>query len=202
MIKNIQNQVSKIILVIAVICIVVIIILNERTADEGSEIDWGGQAEVLQEEQSSDQTRGFIMVDIKGAVRHPNVYELQEGSRVFEAINAAGGLTELADERLLNLAQLITDEMVIYVPTTDETEELATGGNVFTLPSEQDGKVAINHADAATLEQLPGIGPAKAEAIISYREENGPFKDENDLLNVSGIGAKSIEKLSDKIVFR
>ncbi|MFC0473433.1 helix-hairpin-helix domain-containing protein [Halalkalibacter kiskunsagensis] len=138
-----------------------------------------------------------ITVDIKGAIALPGVYELNEGSRVHNVIEMAGGFLSDADELQLNLAQLLQDEMMIYVPT--EGEEVQE--NLVNSSGNKDGKIAINRVDETTLEQLPGIGPAKAAAIISYREEHGPFKGIEDLQNVSGIGPKSAEKLTDYIVF-
>ncbi|NEU31623.1 competence protein ComEA [bacterium LRH843] len=135
----------------------------------------------------------YLVVDVKGAIKNPGVYKLEEGSRVHELIEKAGGFLPEADEMQLNLAELLHDEMMIYVP--EEGEETKTSSN----NQRDDGTIRINEADAGTLEQLPGVGPAKAQAIISYREEHGPFKAVEDLMQVSGIGPKSFEKLRDKI---
>ncbi|WP_332690825.1 helix-hairpin-helix domain-containing protein [Halalkalibacter lacteus] len=139
-----------------------------------------------------------VIVDIKGAVALPGVYELSEGSRMHDVIEMAGGFLSEADELQLNLAQLLQDEMMIYVPREGEEvqEEMAKS-----VARNEDGKIAINRVDEVVLEQLPGIGPAKAAAIISHREEHGPFKGIDDLQNVSGIGPKSAEQLADHIVF-
>lgn len=205
MIKNIQGEMWKVMLVIAVIIVGVLLYLHNQDRDEGATIDWSSSAETLADGEVPDEIEiieePFIMIDIKGAVQQPNVYQLPKGSRVYEAIKEAGGFTEGADERQLNLAQLLVDEMVVYVPTVGEegVDEAVAMGQTST---QEEGKIKINTADETELQQLPGIGPTKAEAIIAYREENGPFKEMNDLLNVSGIGIKSLEKLEGFVVFR
>ncbi len=146
------------------------------------------------------ETPQIIVVDVKGAVLHPNVYTLQEGERLIDAITAAGGYTADADSRLLNHAERLTDEAVIYVPivgeelpifeTNTETAELSDSGVIL---------VNLNTADETQLKTLSGIGPAKAAAIIKYRTEQGAFQVIEDLKKVSGIGDKTFEALSDSI---
>lgn len=149
-----------------------------------------------------------MYVDVKGAVKTPGLYRVKEGDRMIDAITLAGGLTEKADEKQLNLAQKVHDEMVIYVPEKGEEpgEYLPQfgqqSGGSPAVGEEVGGKVNINKADASQLETLPGIGPAKAKAIIDYREQQGGFKQEEDLKNVSGIGEKTFEKLQDSITVR
>lgn len=139
-----------------------------------------------------------LVVDVKGAVKRPGVYELEQGKRMHDLITMAGGYLDEAEELKLNLAQLLHDEMMIYVPFKGEEplEHMPIEGSEST-----NGTININRAEATTLEQLPGIGPAKAQAIVAYREENGPFKTVEDLLQVSGIGPKSIEKLREQVAF-
>lgn len=136
-----------------------------------------------------------IVVDVKGAVQSPGIYITDSNARIHDVIEMAGGLTEDADANQVNFAQRVQDEMVIFVPTKDAAVEIAAG-NSFT---QADGKIKINYATKEEIETLPGIGPAKAEAIIQYREENGFFQSPEDLLNVSGIGEKTLEKLKDEI---
>ena len=116
-----------------------------------------------------------IVVDVKGAVRHPGVYSMQEGDRLIDAINAAGGYLPDADSRMLNHAMKLADEFVIYVPI--EGEEV-TRYRTFTpitgtSAQQDDGKVNINTADEKELMTIPGIGPSKAAAIIQYRTDHG-----------------------------
>lgn len=154
--------------------------------------------ELINEEEQKDENREVsttIVIDVKGAVKKPGVYTMNEGDRVVDAIEKAGGLLSEADENQLNLASLLKDEMVIYVPKKGEE---VTQTNVQS--QNDDGKVRINSATSEELQKLQGIGPAKAEAIITYREENGPFKTVEDLLEVSGIGEKTLENIKDDIV--
>lgn len=146
----------------------------------------------------------IIYVDIKGEVREPGVYQLSNGARVMDAIESAGGLTNEADEDQLNLALLLSDQMVIVVPNINQTleEEFSLVNhfaNEITEEPHNDLKININVADVAELTLLPGIGEKKAQAIIDYREEYGSYQTIEDLMNVSGIGQKTFDKLSSMI---
>lgn len=145
-----------------------------------------------------------IMIDIKGAVKMPGVYVMSEGHRVIDAIEKAGGILDVANTNQINFAAILSDEMVIYVPEKGEEGGGALDSVVSPLSggTSSQGKIRINHATAAELERLNGIGPSKAASIITYREQNGPFKSEEDLLNVTGIGAKSLEKMRDQITVK
>ncbi|MDX8359521.1 helix-hairpin-helix domain-containing protein [Cytobacillus sp. IB215316] len=148
--------------------------------------------------ESSTEVSHVIYVDIKGAVTSEGVYEMAEGSRVMDVIEQAGGALELADMSKVNLAQLVYDEMVLYVPKQgEEGYDLQ-----YSLMEKEKDKVDLNRATMAELESLPGIGGKKAEAIISYREEYGSFHTVEDLLKISGIGEKSLEKLLEYVVVR
>lgn len=124
---------------------------------------------------------------------------MKEGERVIDVIERAGGFRENADSLQVNLSQRVHDEMVIYVPVQGENIPVST---LLPAPAgtSNNGKININTASATELETLPGIGPQKAEAIIQYREENGPFQKAEDLMKVSGIGEKTFEKLKEHIV--
>ncbi|EQB96057.1 hypothetical protein GA8_08575 [Geobacillus sp. A8] len=136
------------------------------------------------------------MVDVKGAVAKPGVYEVAADARVRDVIALAGGLTDEADETKINLAAKVRDEMMIYVPAKDEAAPASDAVGKSPSDGARDGpQVAVNTATEEELMQLPGIGPAKAKAIIAYREEHGPFQRVEDLLNVTGIGEKTLEKL-------
>lgn len=156
-------------------------------------------------EQTPTTTEEVYYVDIKGAVHSPGVYQLSSTSRVYDALQQAGGLTVEADEARLNLAQKVTDQMVIYVPKKGEgnTEEIATVSTV-SLPSSNANanQSAIVHLNRATLEELQtlnGIGKKKAEAILQYRTEHGSFHSIEELQQVKGIGPKAFEKLKDQV---
>ena len=157
----------------------------------------------LNEEQPIQNS---IVVDVRGAITNPGVYELTLGDRIIDAIDLAGGYTKEADTSGINHAQKLQDEMRIYVPKIGEVlaDSLIDGQATVALPSEsttaKDGKININRADETELTKLPGIGPSKAEAIIAYRDENGRFKTIDEIKNISGIGEKTFEKLKDLIV--
>lgn len=155
-----------------------------------------GTGEVVSDNMQA-ATEDFI-IDVKGQVEKPGVYTVDIDARVVDAIMLAGGFTEAADQNQVNLAQRVYDEMVVFIP---KTGELAEGIELMqTTPTNQTNGIQINNATQEEIETLNGIGPAKAEAIITYREENGPFKSVDDLLNVSGIGEKTLENFKDDIV--
>ena len=141
----------------------------------------------------------LITVDVKGAVKAPGIYDLPVGSRVNDAVQKAGGLTEDADSKSLNLAQKVSDEALVYVPTKGEeaaSQQTASG----TPPStSKDKKVNLNKASLEELKQVKGLGGKRAQDIIDHREANGKFKSVDELKKVSGIGAKTIEKLKDYV---
>lgn len=155
------------------------------------------------DEQMEEEERSTIVVDIKGEVNKPGVYEVNRHHRVIDVISLADGLTKLADERYINLAQKLEDEMVIYVPKegedTTDMIPMPTGQAVTSSAKDETG-IRVNEASIEELQTLQGIGPAKAEAIIQYREENGLFQQVEDLLNVSGIGEKTLDNIRDDIV--
>ncbi len=134
-----------------------------------------------------------MMVDVKGEVIQQGVYELEEGARVQDAVKMAGGFTKDADLLQVNLAELIYDEMVIYVPKVGDEVNAPQSNEI-------NGKVQINRASIEELQTLTGIGPSKAAAIKAYIEEQGPLKTVEDLLNVTGIGEKTLEKIKEQIV--
>ncbi|MER1953104.1 MAG: helix-hairpin-helix domain-containing protein, partial [Aerococcus urinaeequi] len=147
-------------------------------------------------------------VDIKGAIKVPQVVPVTPGMRVHDVVEMAGGVTGEADQSQVNLAQLVTDQMVIYVPKVGEevspsTEALVAGSQVTeSAVSESSGDgtsdgdlVNINTADITMLQTLSGIGEKRAADIINYRETNGLFETVDDLDQVSGIGEKTMEKL-------
>ena len=160
------------------------------------------QDDQIENIESKDEVpQSNILVDVKGAVKVPGVYSLMLGDRVIDAITMAGGYTVEANSTYINHAQKVVDEMVIYVPKVGEDisiEQLTTVSSPATSQASS-GKVNLNAATESDLTTLPGIGPAKAKAIIEYREQNGRFKSVDDLKNVSGIGEKTFEKLKQYI---
>ncbi|WP_210366905.1 helix-hairpin-helix domain-containing protein [Bacillus sp. REN3] len=139
-----------------------------------------------------------MMADIKGAVVHPGVYEIADGSRIIDLIEIAGGLSKEADTSTINFAMHVNDEMSVYIPRKGEEAVNPIDSQAAPQPGKKQ-TVNLNRASANELETLPGIGPSKAAAIIEYRETNGNFKTVDDLKSISGIGDKTFEKLKDSI---
>ncbi|MBX5325062.1 ComEA family DNA-binding protein [Streptococcus cristatus] len=161
--------------------------------------DSSSEKEVNKEEKEETLEQDLITVDVKGAVKSPGIYDLPVGSRVHDAVQKAGGLTEEADSKSLNLAQKVSDEALVYVPTKGEeaaSQQAASG----TIPStSKEKKVNLNKASLEELKQVKGLGGKRAQDIIDHRETNGKFKSVDELKKVSGIGAKTIEKLKDYV---
>ena len=139
----------------------------------------------------------MITVDVKGAVKSPGIYDLPVGSRINDAVQKAGGLTENADSKSINLAQRISDEALVYVPTKEEATNQETHSTASN--SKENKKVNLNKASLEELKQVKGLGAKRAQDIIDHRESNGKFKSVDELKKVSGIGAKTIEKLKDYV---
>ncbi|KXU04334.1 helix-hairpin-helix domain-containing protein [Streptococcus oralis] len=161
--------------------------------------DSSSEKEIKKEEKEEALEQDQITVDVKGAVKSPGIYDLPLGSRVHDAVQKAGGLTEEADSKSLNLAQKVSDEALVYVPTKGEeaASQQATSG---TSPStSKEKKVNLNKASLEELKQVKGLGGKRAQDIIDHRETNGKFKSVDELKKVSGIGAKTIEKLKDYV---
>lgn len=138
-----------------------------------------------------------IYAHVLGAVNSPGLYSFREGDRAIDAVAAAGGYTEEADRRALNLARFLSDGEQIIVPTQSES---ASGAVLNVAGAQVNGaKININTADASTLESLPRVGPALAARIMAWREENGRFASVEDLMSVSGIGDKTFAGLKDLV---
>ena len=135
-----------------------------------------------------------FFVHVVGRVKAPGVYELEVGSRLFDAVGAAGGFTSDADQSSVNLARPLSDgEQIVILKLGDQSSVASSNGTGGETPS-----ISINRGSEAELETLPGVGPALANRIIDWRQANGGFKRKEDLLQVGGIGSKlfsSLEKL-------
>jgi len=142
-----------------------------------------------------------IVIQVSGAVPRPGVYALAQGSRVQDAISAAGGFLADADKTGMNLARALADGEQLDIPYTSGSSPVivdATPTGVATSPSSTD-LININTASSAELDKLPGIGPTTAQKIIDYRQQNGPFVSTEDIINVSGIGPGTYEKIKSLI---
>jgi len=151
------------------------------------------------EEKDESVEQDLITVDVKGAVKSPGIYDLPVGSRVNDAVQKAGGLTEQADSKSLNLAQKVSDEALVYVPTKGEEAASQQTGSGVASSTSKEKKVNLNKASLEELKQVKGLGGKRAQDIIDHRETNGKFKSVDELKKVSGIGAKTIEKLKDYV---
>ena len=186
---------------------------GKHTSD--ADIDNGSEAVSDKEMQQA-----MIYVDVCGAVANPGVFQLAAGSRVFQAIEAAGGYLPEAAQTCVNRAGVLTDGQQLYILTQEEMERqgldpaeivkasdgqmngsAGTGQNTgMTAQVQQDNRININTADEAQLTTLTGIGATRAQAIIAYREENGPFAAIEDIMNVQGIKEGTFAKIKDEIV--
>ena len=162
-------------------------------------------------------SKNTITVHVVGEVNSPGVVTLNEGARIIDAINAAGGKTEDADLSKVNLAYIVEDGVQIYIPSITETSKIgenseneikyiredAGEGIILTSASEENNekqiKVNINTANLEKLQTLPGVGESTAKKIIEYREKNGKFSKIEDIKNVSGIGESKFNTLKDSI---
>jgi competence protein ComEA len=189
------------ILLLAVFIVAVAILFrnNEMNEKEQGSILAAEQimTEAAEKKEEKVQSK-TIVVDIKGAVARPGVYEIKDMARVNDVVAMAGGFTKEADQTKVNLAAKVHDEMMIYVPARGETNIPSIDSSV--VSSNDSKKIYINTASEKEILQLPGIGPTKAAAIIAYREEHGPFQKAENLLNVAGIGEKTLEKIKEHIV--
>lgn len=181
--------------------------LEDRAAPEESASP--GEAELPGEETEAKEAEAEpepvpIKVFVCGAVANEGVYELPEGSRVFDAVQAAGGFSPDADEAYVNQADFVSDAQKLYIPTKSEAEEMkeASKAPEESASGESGGPININTADESALTTLPGIGQARARSIIDYRQQNGPFEKPEDLMKVSGIGQAGFDKLKTYITVR
>ena len=190
---------------------------DSDSVDSGSTDDSEGNDTGNTGISNAEMQQERIYVDVCGAVANPGVFELAAGSRVFQAIEAAGGYLPEAVENCVNRAGVLTDGQQLYILTREEMEqqgmsqaELANASNVSgsgnsrnteaVSSGQQDNRININTADEAQLTTLTGIGATRAQAIIAYREENGPFAVIEDIMNVQGIKEGTFAKIKDEIV--
>lgn len=176
------------------------LVLSSSTKSDSSE---GGQVLAGESATAEDQSKGIdrIVVDVKGEVKQAGLYELEVGSRVDDAIKAAGGVTDKADPKSINLAQKLEDEAIVYVASMEEGVSVIPESKA-TLSSdgtESSGKIDLNKATADDLQTIPGIGEKRAQDIIAYRESQGAFHSIDELKEISGIGDKTLEKLASYV---
>ncbi|EMC2389478.1 helix-hairpin-helix domain-containing protein [Enterococcus faecalis] len=150
---------------------------------------------------TKERAETMIYVDIKGAVKVPGIYQLKNQQRIWDALALAGGVSEEADTAQVNYAQKVKDQMIIYVPKKGESvaQSLETLQESAPAQQNQEEKINVNTATEAELQTISGIGAKKAQEIIRFRDEQGPFKTVEELKNVPGIGEKTVERLKDML---
>ena len=190
-------------IILAFVCSLVLIIgglfyFNQNKTEDYSAVSFSNTSNEInnRDEKAEDKHDEKIFVDVKGAVKHPGVFETTKDKRVKDLIEEAGGLLDDADTSTLNLSQKVKDQMVIYVLKHGEKpKQISDSGT----SSSSGDVININTANLEQLMKISGVGKTKAEAIISYREKNGDFKKKEDITKVRGIGKATFEKIKDKI---
>ena len=192
------------------------IMLDDQDTEKNTETESGSEeisneVTVLNEAELSEipqeEIQAEIFVDVCGAVANPGVYEMDADSRVFQVIEAAGGFLPEAASASVNQAQPVSDGQQIYVPTQEEVEEGTMPAVTQQTETAGDsdmaeGVVNINTADADILKSLSGIGDAKAQAILAYREEYGAFSTIEEIMQVPGIKESTFSAIKDKITVK
>ena len=190
-------------IILAFVCSLVLIIgglfyFNQNKTEDYSGVSFSNISNETsnKDEKAENRHDEKIFVDVKGAVKHPGVFETTKDKRVKDLIEEAGGLLDDADTSTLNLSQKVKDQMVIYVLKHGEKpKQISDGGS----SSSNTDVININTANKEQLMKISGVGKTKAEAIISYRDKNGDFKKKEDITKVRGIGKATFEKIKDKI---
>ena len=193
--------------IIVVLGGIIFILYKNNSNSKEKVVDILKEPEEIKEEESNSKK---VIVDIKGMINNPGVYEVDSNLRVNDVIELAGGLKEGADTSNINLAKLVSDEMTIIIYSTEEVlEKFKQEVCICNCPyiqndacinsNNDDNLININTAGIEELTTLTGIGDVKAEAIIKYRSEVGKFKTKEELLNVEGIGEALFEKIKDNI---
>lgn len=231
-IKNLSQKHKIIIGILACIAVIIILVFIYRFYNDGEDISIGienNDNNFIQEDSNTDteksskigilDSKKAVTVHVVGEINSPGVVTLNEGSRIIDAINAAGGSTEEADLSKINLAYVVEDGTQIYIPSIRDVTTVQEGkksgyiredagdgiinSNVENDDNKsQNGKVNINIAGVEKLQTLPGIGQSTAQKIVEYRTKNGKFKTEEDIKNVVGIGDSKYNNLKDKITVK
>lgn len=190
-------------IILAFVCSLVLIIgglfyFNQNKTEDYSGVSFSNISNETnnKDEKAEKRHDEKIFVDVKGAVKHPGVFETTKDKRVKDLIEEAGGLLDDADTSTLNLSQKVKDQMVIYVLKHGEKPKQISDSS---SSSSNTDVININTANKEQLMKISGVGKTKAEAIIAHREKNGDFKKKEDITKVRGIGKSTFEKIKDKI---
>ena len=166
--------------------------VNNKDINQIAEQNDEDELDMISKEESK------ICVHVDGCVVNPGIFYIVANSRVKDAIDAAGGVTEEAVLKSINLAEYVQDEQKIYVPSSDESMDFVNE-SFITNRNKKSGKININLADINELQMIDGIGQSTANKIIQYRSQNGKFSSIEELKNISGIGDKKFELIKDEI---
>ena len=216
-----KNKIVLVLLSLLGVSIIVFFIINKDVDAQSSEIV---KENVIESNSNKEKANSKIMVDIKGAIKKPGVYEVDSNYRVIDVIKKAGGLNSNANTNYINLSSKVSDEMVIWIytkneidklkleqsstkymiescncPVVDNTTCLNTNSNTSSKNEKSNKLVNINSANEEELLSITGIGESKAKNIIDYRNKNGKFNTKEDIMNVSGIGESLYNKIKDYI---
>ncbi|MBG9911085.1 competence protein ComEA [Bacillus xiamenensis] len=208
LLKKYRLYVAAAIIIAAIISFLFLAGKKENSAEPSVLKETKDMSITLEDKQeSAENESSSIVVEVKGAVRKPGVYSFRPEDRVEDAIKRAGGFTRKADTFDINQAAKLQDSMMIYVRKQGEEgrqmqSAAADTSSGNSSKNEMSQVVNVNQADAAELQTINGIGPAKAEAIIAYREEHGEFQQIEDLRNISGFGEKTIERLKNQLTVK
>ena len=189
-------------IILAFVCSLVLIIgglfyFNQNKTEDYSGVSFSNISNETnnKDEKAENRHDEKIFVDVKGAVKHPGVFETTKDKRVKDLIEEAGGLLDDADTSTLNLSQKVKDQMIIYVLKHGEKPKQISDSS----SSSNTDVININTANKEQLMKISGVGKTKVEAIIAHREKNGDFKKKEDITKVRGIGKSTFEKIKDKI---
>lgn len=172
-------------------------VTEQKEADTQTEQTENEDTDIMQETKTD--TGGLCYVHLCGAVKHPGIYILPEGSRIYEAVSMAGGLTEDACEESVNQAEVLTDGQLIKILTKEEAANETVSESIRAAETVDDGRINLNTAAVSELTTLPGIGESKAEAIIAYREEHNGFSSIEEIMNIAGIKDGIFQRIKEKI---
>ena len=221
MLENLNKKQKIIVISILVFMVIVIIFYLYKTLGTLNTSDFSEENYIFEDDvefknetsneivTESEDTHE-ILVHISGQVKTEMVVTLPEGSRVKDAVDAAGGLKKEADLTNINLAYILEDGEKIYIPKKGEeiedsitsSKSVETSSSITSSVDSKSSKININKATQSELESIPGIGPSTALKIINYREENGKFSSIEDIKNVSGIGEAKYSKMKDYITIK
>lgn len=195
-------------LIIICVCFIILVLgifyasFKDKLVDE----EYTFEDDVVETKEEKVVEEVKIIIHVAGEVNNPGIISLKQGSRIIDAIESAGGLTEDADISNVNLAYELEDAQKIYIPSIYDLEEIAViqenSENILSSGVKKNSKVNINKANEGELQNLTGIGLSIAKRIVQYRNENGNFKNLEDIKNVSGIGDSKYENIKDEICIK